>query len=246
MICFLFGVLMNSAWSVASPELTMRVLVYNCVAVGDKCGLIEVVPDCTMLSEVQGGSLEGAMNKKSLHTWFTSNRDKDIHMDTIRSNFIESLAAACVFEHVLGLGDRHSGNLLLRRDGTIFHIDYGWIFGNDPLNWAVNEPFAITSAMVDFMEPKGHERFLKLAVRGFMELRKHHALLCGLALLVVPAQLNHVSRIEDVYYLREALDLESTDDEAEKRFLSLMNSSRQGFVQLNHGLHNLAVRKRGY
>jgi hypothetical protein len=32
--------------------------------VGDKSGLIEVVPDCVALSEIQGGNLEGAMKVK--------------------------------------------------------------------------------------------------------------------------------------------------------------------------------------
>jgi hypothetical protein len=79
-----------------------------------------------------------------------------------------------------------------------------------------------------------------------MEVRKQHALLCGLALLVIPAQLNHLNRVEDVHYLRDALALDCSDAEAARDFRMKLNSSNRGLVQLNHGLHNLVVRKRGF
>lgn len=105
------------------------------VAIGDRCGIIEVVPDATSLTDVQGGGMEGAMSKKCLFDWLSKHRDKDISWERCISNFAASLAASCVFEYVLGLGDRHSGNLLIKRDGTLFHIDFGWILGYEVPNW---------------------------------------------------------------------------------------------------------------
>ncbi len=79
------------------------------------------------------------MSKKCLFDWLSKNRDKDVSWDRCIANFAASLAASCVFEYVLGLGDRHSGNLLIKRDGTLFHIDFGWILGYEVPNWGERE-----------------------------------------------------------------------------------------------------------
>ncbi len=85
-------------------------------------GLIEVVPKCTPLSAIHSNSLRDAMhNDGAIADWLRRN-NPDAPWGPIVDRFVSSLAASCIFEYVLGLGDRHSDNVLMQTDGTIFHV----------------------------------------------------------------------------------------------------------------------------
>lgn len=92
-------------------------------------GFIEVVPGCTALGKVQGYSLSGAFQRSAITDWLLAQSASKAPVlgAEVKENYVSTLAASCVFEYVLGLGDRHCDNILLSPTGQVFHIDFGMV-----------------------------------------------------------------------------------------------------------------------
>lgn len=47
-------------------------------------------------------------------------------------NFIRTLAGYSLVTYLLQVKDRHNGNIMVRKDGSIIHIDYGFFLSHAP------------------------------------------------------------------------------------------------------------------
>ena len=68
------------------------------------------------------------------------------------TNFVRTYAQWAYIGYVIGLGDRHTNNILVKSDGKIIHIDFEYIFDAGKIlpfpEWV---PFRFTRALRDFM-----------------------------------------------------------------------------------------------
>ena len=72
----------------------------------------------------------------------------------VNPRLVASAAASYVSAHVLGVRDRHSDNILVAADGTIFHIDFGHILGDGPAALDAGS-FATTPAFKSVLDAAG-------------------------------------------------------------------------------------------
>lgn len=124
---------------------------------GDLCGYFKSL--ATVVSSVRGGAAggdsgrgagEGGPRKeKSGVSGAGEGEEAGLTEEEILDNFIRSCAGYCVITYILGIGDRHLENLMVTTSGKLFHIDFGYILGQDPKPFP--PPFKLVKEMVLFL-----------------------------------------------------------------------------------------------
>ncbi|VDP62041.1 unnamed protein product [Schistosoma mattheei] len=77
--------------------------------------------------------------------------------------------------YVLGLGDRHTENILFDSiSGDLVHVDFSCVFNNGlTLPWPERVPFRLTRNMVHAMGPTGYEGTFRRCSEAVMRLLRH-------------------------------------------------------------------------
>ena len=91
--------------------------------------------------------------RPSLHKYFTDSYQEPNDWLKARNNFTRSLAAWSMFGYVIGLGDRHTDNIMIKnKTGELMFIDFECIFGHGKiLNIPEKVPFRLTPDFQDAM-----------------------------------------------------------------------------------------------
>ena len=163
---------------------------------------------------------------------------KDEEEEKCRDRFIKSSAAYTVISYVLGVGDRHLDNLLMKSNGDFFHVDYGFMFGQDPkpLPCSVRVVGEMVSAF-DHIDTKsgsttptsqkGYYTFLRHCAVIFNAIRRKADEFCCLIALMATAELPHLPK-KDVAIsniLMDRLHLDLTEKDAGKKIISEIEKS---------------------
>lgn len=61
---------------------------------------------------------------------FLEYHNKGTDLLVAKQNFLRSSVGYLIATYVLGIGDRHSGNIMVQKNGKFFHIDFGHFLGN--------------------------------------------------------------------------------------------------------------------
>ena len=133
-----------------------------------------------------------------------------------QNNFARSCAGYCVLSYVFGLGDRHSDNIMLSRDGLLFHIDFGHILGHFKYKLGVKReraPFVFTPAFAHVLGTKegtAYTDFVNYSCQAFLILRKNSDLLLTLLEMMLSSGLPELRTKKDIIWMRDHLHVSAT------------------------------------
>uniref|UniRef100_A0A8C3LLQ3 Phosphatidylinositol 4,5-bisphosphate 3-kinase catalytic subunit delta isoform n=1 Tax=Chrysolophus pictus TaxID=9089 RepID=A0A8C3LLQ3_CHRPC len=244
--------LMDVLWK--QEGLDLRMTPYGCLSTGDKTGLIEVVMHSDTIANIQlnksNMAATAAFNKDALLNWLKSKNPGDALEQAIEE-FTLACAGYCVATYVLGIGDRHSDNIMIRETGQLFHIDFGHFLGNFKTKFGINRervPFILTYDFVHVIQQgktnnsEKFERFRGYCEKAYMILRRHGPLFLHLFALMKAAGLPELSCSKDIQYLKDSLALGKTDEEALKHFRLKFNEAlRESWkTKVNWLAHNVS------
>lgn len=147
---------------------------YSIVPTGASTGIIETMADAVSLDALKKNS------GVSLPQQFQAAHGGKgpVALARARKAFISSMAAYSLVCYVLGLKDRHNGNILLDSFGHVIHIDFGFMLGQAPGGSFSLErvPFKLTNEFVETMggwNSDGFTDFVVLLACGFAALQAH-------------------------------------------------------------------------
>uniref|UniRef100_A0A8C1IHI3 Phosphatidylinositol 4,5-bisphosphate 3-kinase catalytic subunit gamma isoform n=1 Tax=Cyprinus carpio TaxID=7962 RepID=A0A8C1IHI3_CYPCA len=248
--------IMESIWELESLDLSL--LPYGCISTGNKIGMIEIVKDATTIANIQQSTVgnTGAFKDEILSQWLSEkcvNEDK--HQQAVE-RFVFSCGGYCVATYVLGIGDRHNDNIMITETGNLFHIDFGHILGNYKSFMGISKervPFVLTPDFLYVMCTTGKKsspyflQFQNVCLKAYLALRHHTNLLIILFSMMLMTGMPQLSSKEDIEYIREALTVGRSEDEAKQHFLDQIEICRdKGWtVQFNWFLHLVLGIKQG-
>ncbi|KAI7735497.1 hypothetical protein M8C21_017855 [Ambrosia artemisiifolia] len=122
----------------------------------------------------------------------------------------------------------HLDNLLLREDGRLFHVDFGYILGRDPKPFP--PPMKLCKEMVEAMggaESQYYTRFKSYCCEAYNILRKSSNLILNLFHLMAGSNIPDIASDPEkgILKLQEKLRLDLDDEECIHFFQDLINES---------------------
>ncbi|XP_076874569.1 phosphatidylinositol 4,5-bisphosphate 3-kinase catalytic subunit delta isoform isoform X2 [Brachyhypopomus gauderio] len=244
--------LMDVLWK--TEGLDLRMIPYGCLSTGNKTGLIEVVKNADTIANIQRNSSNNAataaFNKDALLNWLKSKNPED-KLDQAIEEFTLSCAGYCVATYVLGIGDRHNDNIMIRENGQLFHIDFGHFLGNFKAKFGINRervPFILTYDFVHVIQQgrtnnsEKFERFRECCEQAYKILCRNGTLFVNLFALMRAAGLPELSSSKDIQYLKDSLALGRSEEEALKNFKVKFNEAlRESWkTKVNWMMHTVA------
>eukprot|EP01125_Pyxidicula_operculata_P016891 TRINITY_DN5856_c0_g1_i1.p1 TRINITY_DN5856_c0_g1~~TRINITY_DN5856_c0_g1_i1.p1 ORF type:complete len:1776 (-),score=486.12 TRINITY_DN5856_c0_g1_i1:43-5196(-) len=233
--------LIDNLWKKEGLDLKLKP--YNVLSLGDQIGMIEVVRNAATTSNIniELGGLRAVTNSKTLAKWLRRFNQKDEDYEKAVETFILSCAGYCVITYIMGFADRHNDNIMLSKEGHLFHIDFGHFLGHYRKVMGIymdKAEFVFLEQYYGIIGKKNYPRFVQICQTAYNIIRRHAVLLINLFVLMLSSGLPEIKSKKDIEFLKNRFQLHRTEEEASKFFEQKIQESREAkTIQINHAFH---------
>jgi len=140
---------------------------YNILPTSKTSGVIEIIDESDTIYTIQEKMRTTILN-------YILEYNGDMKVKDLKKRFVKTTAGYCVVTYLLGVGDRHLDNIMVTRSGKLFHIDFGYILGKDPV--FSNPGIRITNDMIDAiggLSSLNYVYFKELCTKIFNAVRRN-------------------------------------------------------------------------
>jgi hypothetical protein len=172
--------------------IDLDIITYNVLPLTKDSGLIEIVDDADTIYYINQKLKNTILN-------YMINKNENMTIKDFKNRYIKSAATYSVLTYLLGIGDRHLDNIMITRDARMFHIDFGYILGKDPV---FNNPgIRITPDMIEAiggLSSNYYKSFTELCSKIYNCLRRNINIYMNM-LLLLPKIADVDIKEKDVY-----------------------------------------------
>eukprot|EP01133_Synstelium_polycarpum_P015858 gene15858-18844_t len=224
--------IMDRMW--LAEGIDLQTISYKCIATGPFEGMIEIVGESMTIAEIQklSGGVTAAFSETAIASWLKQMNPSEHEYNVAVENFVRSCAGCCVYTFILGIGDRHNDN-----------IDFGRFLGNvQTWNGIKRErsPFVFPTSFKTIIG-EHFKTFEEICGKAFNIIRKKAHVFLNLFLMMVSTGMPELNHRDDIKYLRDALLLDLTNEQAAARFSEMIQESLKAkATAVNFAVHILA------
>ena len=228
--------------------LQVKMSLYKVLCTGYMQGMLEMVTNSDTLANIhvqEGGAIKQLFSIASVLNWIEKNC-KTVSPIEAKENFLMSNVAYCLATFVLGVGDRHNDNIMMKKNGELFHIDFGHFLGHFKYKMGIKReraPFVFTRQFQYVLGGDDSELFKKFKQKldlGYSILRKNRDVILTLLRMLLCTGIPELTE-KSLKFLESSLAMKKNDKEAidfiEKKLYESMDSVS---TKLNFAIHIVA------
>ena len=230
--------------------LKVKMSLYKVLCTGYMQGMLEMVTNSDTLANIhvqEGGAIKQLFSIASVLNWIEKNC-KSVSPAEAKENFLISNVAYCLATFVLGVGDRHNDNIMMKKNGELFHIDFGHFLGHFKYKMGIKReraPFVFTRQFQYVLggdDSPLFKSFKEKLNKGYAILRKNKDVIVTLLRMLLCTGIPELNE-KSLKFLETSLALKKNDKEAtdfiQKKLYESMDSVS---TKLNFAIHIVATK----
>jgi phosphatidylinositol kinase/protein kinase (PI-3 family) len=228
--------------------LKLKMSLYKVLCTGNQQGMLEMVTNSETLANIhvkEGGAINQMFSKVGLKKWIEKYCTIVSNQEAIE-NFMLSNVAYCLSTFVLGIGDRHNDNIMIKKNGELFHIDFGHFLGHFKYKMGIKRERAAFVFTRQFQSVLGGDNsqmfqdFKNKLERGYIILRNNKDVILTLLKILLCTGIPELNE-KSLRFLENSLLLKRDDKEAiEYLNRKLIESMDSMSTKLNFAIHIVA------